>query len=68
MQTTQHSNARCPVYLHPSTWSNPAAVKAIQHHTGLLMITTPKGRIEAVQPVDIAAADANTWPFGGDAA
>ena len=68
MQSIQHSNTRCPVYLHPSACSSPAAVKAIQHHTGLLVITTPKGRTEAVQPVDTAAADASTWPFGGDAA
>ena len=63
MQTTQHSNTRCPVYLHPSACSSPAAVEAIQHRTGLLVITNPKGRAEAVQP-----ADTNTWRFGGDAA
>ena len=67
MQTTQHSNTRCPVYLHPSACSSRAAVEAIQHRTGLLVITTPKGRTEAVQPIDTAAAD-TTWPFGGDAA
>jgi hypothetical protein len=68
MQTTQHSNTRCPVYLHPSACSSRAAVEAIQHRTGLLVIANPKGRTEAVQPVDTAAADVSTWPFGGDAA
>ena len=68
MQTTQHSTPRCPVYLHPSACSSPAAVKAVQHHTGLLVITRSKGRTEAIQPVDVGAADASTQPFGGDAA
>ena len=68
MQTTQHRNTRCPVYLHPSACSSPAAVEAIQHRTGLPVITPPKGRTEAVQSADIAAADASTWPFGSDAA
>ena len=68
MQTTQHSNTRCPVYLHPSACSSPVTVTTIQHHTGLLVITTPKGRIEAVQPIAAAAGDASTWPLGGDAA
>ncbi|MBN3862060.1 hypothetical protein HCU66_07435 [Pseudomonas frederiksbergensis] len=68
MQTTQHSNTRCPVYLHPSACSNRAAVEAIQHRTGLLVITTPKGRIKAVQPVCTAVTDTTTRPFGGDAA
>ena len=40
----------------------------LQHHTGLLVITSAKGRAEAVEPVDSAAADTSTWPFGGDAA
>ncbi|VVP05674.1 hypothetical protein PS903_03012 [Pseudomonas fluorescens] len=68
MQSTQHSNTRCPVYLLPSACGSPAAVKAIQHHTGLPVITPLKGRTEAVQSVDTAAADASTWPFRGDAA
>ncbi len=68
MQTTQHRNTRCPVYLHPSVCSSRVAVETIQHRTGLLVITTPEGRTEAVQPVDAATADASTWPFGGDAA
>jgi hypothetical protein len=66
MQTTQHSNTRCPVYLHPSACSSRAAVEAIQRQTGLLVITTPKGRTEAVSPT--SAATDNSRPFGGDAA
>lgn len=68
MQTTQHSNTRCPVYLHPSACSSRAAVEAIQRKTGLLVITSPKGRIEAVNLFDIVAVDNNSRPFGGDAA
>lgn len=68
MQTTQHSNTRCPVYLHPSACSNRAAVEAIQRRTGLLVITTPKGRTEAVQPLNTVEADDGFSPFGGDAA
>jgi hypothetical protein len=68
MQTTQHSNTRCPVYLHPSACSSRAAVEAIQRRTGLLVITTAKGRTEAVKPFDNAAAEDTSWPFGGDAA
>lgn len=68
MQTTQHNNTRCPVYLHPSACSSPAAIKAIQHRTGLLVITNSKGRTKAIQPVDIVAADSSTWPLGGNAA
>ena len=68
MQTTQHSNTRCPVYLHPSVCSNRAAVEAIQRRTGLLVITKPKGRTEAVKPFDTTIAEDSTRPFGGDAA
>jgi len=68
MQTTQHSNTCCPVYLHPSACFSPAAVEAIQRHTGLLVITSPKGHTAAIKPFDTVAADDGTWPFGGDAA
>jgi len=68
MQTTQHSNTRCPVYLHPSACSSRAAVEAIQRRTGLLVITNPKGRTEAISPLNTAAADDSHSPFGGDAA
>jgi hypothetical protein len=68
MQTTQHSNTRCPVYLHPSACSSRAAVEAIQRRTGLLVITSPEGRTEAIKPLNTAAADDSSWPFGGDAA
>jgi hypothetical protein len=66
MQTTQHSNTRCPVYLHPAACSSRSAVEAIQRQTGLLVITTPKGRPAAVDPTN-STAD-GSWPFGGDAA
>ena len=68
MQITQQSNTRCPVYLHPSACSSPAAVEAIQHRTGLLVIINPKGHTEFKQPAGTPAADTSTWPFGGDAA
>ncbi|AWY39438.1 hypothetical protein DKY63_05785 [Pseudomonas putida] len=66
MQTTQHSNTRCPVYLHPSACSNRAAVEAIQRRTGLLVITTPKGRAAIVESAHTVAD--SSLPFGGDAA
>ncbi|MNG15579.1 hypothetical protein D3C84_994200 [compost metagenome] len=66
MKITQHSKPRCPVYLHPSACWSRATVEDIQRRTGLLVIITPKGRIEAFTPAD--TTDDNTWPFGGDAA
>jgi hypothetical protein len=68
MQTTQHSNTCCPVYLHPAACSSRAAIEDIQRRTGLLVITTPKGCSAAIKPAETAATDDNTWPFGGDAA
>lgn len=68
MQTTQHRNTRCPVYLHPSACSSRASVEAIQLRTGLLVITTPTGRTAAIKPADFAAPEDSSWPFGGDAA
>ena len=68
MQTTQHSNTRCPVYLHPAACSSRTAVEAIQRRTGLLVITSPKGRTEAIKPLNTVAGDDNSSPFGGDAA
>jgi len=68
MQTTQHSTTRCPVYLHPSACSSRAAVEAIQRHTGLMVITSRKGRPEAIKPLNTAATDDSSSPFGGDAA
>lgn len=68
MQTTQHSNPRCPVYLHPSACSSRAAVEAIQQRTGLLVITSPKGRTAAIKPIDAATSRDCTLPFDGDAA
>lgn len=68
MQTTQHSTTRCPVYLHPSACSSRAAVEDIQRRTGLLVITNPKGRTEAIKPISTTAVDDSTWSDGGDAA
>jgi DTW domain-containing protein YfiP len=68
MQTTQHSNTRCPAYLHPSACNCRASVEAIQSRTGLLVITTSKGRTEAIKPLNTAVADDSSSPFGGDAA
>ena len=66
MQTTQHSNTRCPVYLHPSACRGRAAVEAIQRRTGLLVIINLKGRAAAVEPTSIITE--SSFPFGGDAA
>jgi hypothetical protein len=66
MQTTQHSNTRCPVYLHPAACTNPAVVEAIQKHTGLLVIVTPPGTRLAPSKANVVAHKPE--PFGGDAA
>lgn len=68
MQTTQHSNTRCPVFLHPAACSSRASVEAIQRRTGLLLITTPKGRTAAVPSRNVEASDDSFSPFGGDEA
>jgi hypothetical protein len=68
MQTTQHSNIRCPAYLHPPACSSRAAVEVIQQHTGFLVITTPKGRTASIKPTDFDATSECTWPFGGGVA
>lgn len=65
MQTTQHNNARCPVYLHPSACTNPEAVKEIQKRTGLLVIVAPGTRLA---PVKVNVITHGCGPFGGDAA
>ena len=66
MQTTQHSNTRCPVYLHPAAITNPAAVEAIQKRTGLLVIINI-GRPAIALPAR-PDATGETDPWGGDAA
>lgn len=66
MQTTQHSNTRCPVYLHPAAATSPAAVERIQHSTGLLVIVN-LGRA-TFAPAPAAAASDDHGPWGGDAA
>ncbi|WMJ01373.1 hypothetical protein RBU55_07420 [Pseudomonas chlororaphis subsp. aurantiaca] len=61
--TTQHSNTRCPVYLHPAACTSPAAVEAIQRQTGLLVIINgPRSAITAPKPAG------DFGPFGDDAA
>ncbi|WP_426177729.1 hypothetical protein [Pseudomonas sp. TWRC1-2] len=66
MQTTQHSNTRCPVYLHPAAATSPAAVERIQRNTGLLVIVN-LGRA-TIAPAPTATASDDLGPWGGDAA
>jgi len=66
MQTTQHSNTRCPVYLHPAAASSPAAVERIQRNTGLLVIVN-LGR-PTIAPAPVAVTNDDQGPWGGDAA
>lgn len=66
MQTTQHSNTRCPVYLHPTAATSPAAVERIQRSTGLLVIVNLGRATIAPAPAAIATDDQDPW--GGDAA
>jgi hypothetical protein len=64
MQTTQHNNTRCPVYLHPTAATNPSAVIAIQQTTGLLVIINTRSKSTAAQLI----SGMDTSPWGGDAA
>lgn len=66
MQTTQHSNTLCPVYLHPTAATSPATVERLQRRTGLLVIAN-RGRAAIACPPAIVIAD-NQGPRGGDAA
>lgn len=66
MQTTQHSNTRCPVYLHPAAATSPAAVERIQRSTGLLVIINLGRATIAPAPAAIATNDQGPW--NGDAA
>lgn len=68
MQTTQHTNTRCPVYLHPAAATNPAAVERIQRSTGLLVIVNLGRATIAPAPVAAAVASDDQGPWGGDAA
>lgn len=69
MQITQQSGTRCPVYLHPSACSSPAAVEDLQLRTGLLFVSNPKGPTAAIRPVIIAnASESTAGPLGDDAA
>lgn len=66
MNITQHSNTRCPIYLHPAAATSPAAVERIQRSTGLLVIVN-LGRVTmSTAPVAVIADDQGPW--GGDAA
>ncbi|KRD02515.1 hypothetical protein ASE33_18100 [Pseudomonas sp. Root9] len=66
MQTKQHSNTRCPVYLHPSAATSPADVERIQRSTGLLVIVN-LGRA-TIAPAPAAIAPDDQGPWGGNAA
>lgn len=66
MQTTQHSNTRCPVYLHPAAATNPAAIELIQQRTGLLVIVNLGRATIAPAPALVVVDDQGPW--GGDAA
>ncbi|MBC3239704.1 hypothetical protein HU723_10985 [Pseudomonas lurida] len=66
MNITQHSNTRCPVYLHPAAATSPAAVERIQRSTGLLVIVNLGRAAIARAPAAVASYDQGPW--GGDAA
>lgn len=66
MHTTKHSNARCPVYLHPAVATSPDAVERIQRRTGLLVIVNLGRAIIAPAPAAVVSDDHGPW--GGDAA
>lgn len=66
MQTTHHSNTRCPVYLHTAASTNPAAVETIQKRTGLLVIINIGRPATALPARPVATGESGPW--GGDAA
>ena len=66
MKTTQHSNTRCPVYLHPAACTSPAAIKLIQQRTGLLVIVNT--RLSTSTPRLAPVVSNDLMPWGGDAA
>ncbi|ROM91037.1 hypothetical protein BK658_24365 [Pseudomonas brassicacearum] len=66
MQTPQHSNTRCPVYLHLAAITSPTAVEAIQQRTELLVIINIR-RPAIALPLRPVATD-DIGPRGGDAA
>lgn len=66
MQTTQHKNTRCRVYLHPTACTSPSAVERIQLRTGLLVIINLGYHALAQRPTHGESKDLSTW--GGDAA
>ena len=68
MNTTQHTNTRCPVYLHPAAATSPTAVERIQRSTGLLVIVNLGRATIAPAPAPAAIATDDQSPWGGDAA
>lgn len=66
MNITQHSNTRCPVYLHPAAATSPATVERIQRSIGLSVIVN-LGRATIAYPPAIVIAD-DQDPWGDDAA
>jgi hypothetical protein len=69
MQTSQHRNTRCPIYLRPSLCSRRAAIEGLQRRTGLLAISNPLRRTAATaQFITAAASEPAAGPHGDDAA
>ncbi|RIJ12053.1 hypothetical protein DXT77_05865 [Pseudomonas sp. 91RF] len=69
MQTSQHRNTRCPVYLHPSLCTSRGAVEDLQRRTGLLAISSPHRRTAAAtQLITAAASEPAAGSHGDDAA
>ncbi|WP_308583438.1 hypothetical protein [uncultured Pseudomonas sp.] len=66
MQTTQHGNTRCPVYLHPAAVSSPETIERIQRSTGQLVIVKLARTVISQAPAPVIADDQGPW--GGDAA
>lgn len=65
MDTAQHNSTRCPVYLHPTAATNPAAIASIQQATGQLIVLNG-GRPQLKRNTLPAFEDFG--PFGGGAA
>ncbi|QDH65217.1 hypothetical protein FKZ69_14710 [Pseudomonas azotoformans] len=67
MQTTQHGNTRCTVYLHPAVATSPDAVKKIQLRLGQLVIVHVPRATTGPSSIVVVARD-DQGPWGGDAA
>lgn len=66
MNITQHRKTRCPVFIHPTAATSPAAVERIQRSTGLVVIVN-LGRV-TMSPAPAAVSADDQGPWGGDAA